>query len=333
MGRGGRIGKRESDFGATVPNKFIDPANLRASASEQESMEEIRKRYSRRVRIAFIWVLTIAVLCLVAALPPIPQDPAYHDFADRHCFLAIPNFWNVVSNAPFVLVGLLGLAFLFPHKDNRNPAALMNRWERLPYIALFVGIVLTGFGSAYYHLDPNNETLVWDRLPMAVAFPSFLALIVADRISIKAGVFSLAPFWAIGILSVIYWGLTEKTGHGDLRLYGFVHFYPMLLVPIIVLLFPPRYTKGRTVLRMFVFYGLATMAELLDREIYGLGGILSGHTIKHLFAALAVYEVARIIRRLPPGFQNAACRPLPRVIQNSCRRSDENLRNVIGRRH
>ena len=248
------------------------------------------------MRIAFIWILTIAVLCLVAALPPIPQDPAYHGFADRHCFLTIPNFWNVVSNTAFVLVGIPGLASLYAHKNKRAAAAFMNGWERLPYVAFFLGIVLTGFGSAYYHLDPNNETLVWDRLPMAVAFPSFLALVIADRISIKAGAFSLAPFWAIGILSVVYWGLTEKAGHGDLRLYGFVHFYPMLLVPIIVWLFPPRYTSGRTVLRVFVFYGLATMAEWLDKTIYGLGGILSGHTIKHLFAALAIYEVVRMIK-------------------------------------
>lgn len=91
----------------------------------------------------------------LSLLPPIPQDPHYHEFADQRTLLTIPNFWNVVSNLPFVLVGGAGL-----RKFRHDPIPAM----------LFLGILLTGFGSAYYHWYPNDDTLFWDRLPMTLVF-------------------------------------------------------------------------------------------------------------------------------------------------------------------
>ena len=63
------------------------------------------------------WPLFLVLLGLMAAslaglllLPPIPQDQSYHQFADQRAMLGIPNFWNVVSNFPFIAIGAVGLA-------------------------------------------------------------------------------------------------------------------------------------------------------------------------------------------------------------------------------
>ena len=117
-------------------------------------------------------VLMIASLVGLLLLPPIAQDQSYHDFADQRTFLGIPHFWNVVSNFPFIAIGAAGLWQL-----RRDPAIDV----------LFLGILLTGFGSAYYHLDPNDRTLFWDRLPMAVSFMAILANAIEERVDAKAG--------------------------------------------------------------------------------------------------------------------------------------------------
>jgi hypothetical protein len=59
--------------------------------------------------VAALLGLMAASLAILPLLPPIPQDPSYHQFADQRTLLGIPNFWNVVSNLPFVLVGAIGL--------------------------------------------------------------------------------------------------------------------------------------------------------------------------------------------------------------------------------
>src|SRR2546423_10618014 len=96
-----------------------------------------------------------ATLIALLLVPPIPQDQSYHLFADRRTLLGVPNFWNVVSNLPFIAVGAAGLWHV-----RGDPGALV----------LFIGIFLTGFGSSYYHLSPDDGTLFWDRLPMTLFF-------------------------------------------------------------------------------------------------------------------------------------------------------------------
>src|SRR5690242_14748079 len=67
-----------------------------------------------RLRCALIAGLALASCVAMALVKPIPQNPAYHDFADRRGFLGVENFMDVVSNAPFLIVGLAGLAWLAP---------------------------------------------------------------------------------------------------------------------------------------------------------------------------------------------------------------------------
>src|SRR4029077_8274361 len=127
---------------------------------------------------------------------PIPQDPAYHRFADGRALLGVPNAANVLTNAPFAIIGALGVVALM-----RGGGA---RWAgmRPACYTLFSAVFLVAFGSAAYHAAPDNGTLVWDRLPMAVAFMSLVAVLVADRVSWRAGQLLLIPLICAGIASV-----------------------------------------------------------------------------------------------------------------------------------
>jgi len=239
----------------------------------------------------------VAVLAVGSTLfiSPVAQDPAYHQFADRRAFLGIPNFGDTASNIGFLIVGALGLAFVFGKRGRSMSEVPGDRW---PYLIFFVGVALVSGGSAYYHVDPTTETLFWDRLPMTIAFMALFSAFITDRIHTRVGVLVMLPLLlAIGIGSVMYWHLTEAAGHGDLRPYGLVQFYPMLAIPLICLLFPGRYTTGKHVFYMVLWYALAKICEHFDGEIYAfLGNTVSGHTLKHVFAAIATYMVLAMLR-------------------------------------
>src|ERR1700732_565732 len=138
--------------------------------------------------IPVLYGLMIASLMALLPLPPLLQDQAYHQFADQRELFGIPNFWNVVSNLPFVIVGAVGL--LRFHRDTTTTV-------------LFIGILLTGFGSSYYHLDPNDSTLFWDRLPMTICFAAILSAVVEERVDAKAGSMLFRPLLAIGLFSLL----------------------------------------------------------------------------------------------------------------------------------
>jgi Ceramidase len=152
-----------------------------------------------------IVVLMAGTLAVLLLLPPILQNQSYHAFADARSVLGVRNFWNVVSNIPFFLVGAVGLARC------RHDAATT---------IVFGGIFLVGFGSSYYHLSPDDDTLFWDRLPMALAFMALLAGAIGERMSAKAGAILLWPLLGIAVLSLLIWRWS-----GDLRLYGWVQFF------------------------------------------------------------------------------------------------------------
>ena len=130
-------------------------------------------------------IIGLAAVAFAAAflLPAMPQPPAYHDFADTRTLLGVANFLDVTSNAAFLVVGLAGMVASF-----RPRTRLATGAERVLYAVFFAGMVLTAAGSAYYHLDPDNETLFWDRLPMTISFMALVAAQVSERISLRAGV-------------------------------------------------------------------------------------------------------------------------------------------------
>jgi hypothetical protein len=252
------------------------------------------------------WLLVglAALLAVVAlALPPIAQDPAYHDFADQRACLGVPNCLNVLSNAPFVVVGLLGVRFLVRNRARGGRPAFLTPVERRPYWAAFGGIALTGIGSAYYHWAPSNATLFWDRLPMTIAFMALLSSIIAERVSLTTGLRLLGPLLAVGALSTLYWHVGETQGAGDLRPYALVQFGSLIAIPLMLWLFPPRYTGTADLVGVIGWYGLAKVFEFLDRPLFELTGV-SGHTLKHLASAVGAWWIVRMLARrrpVPPG--------------------------------
>src|SRR4051812_36238616 len=179
----------------------------------------------------------LAAIATVAVFlhSPIPQPQGYHHFADSRRLLGIPNSLNVLSNLAFLAAGICGIVVAAKHVE---PS------EKLPYLILFVGVLLTAFGSAYYHWSPSNARLVWDRLPMTFGFMGLYAAIIGERMGLVWQRWLIWPLVAIGVFSVLYWHWTESHGHGDLRLYGLVQFFPLIGILFLMAFFPARYTKG-----------------------------------------------------------------------------------------
>ena len=230
-----------------------------------------------------VLVFIILIGCIIATLvKPIAQDIKYHLFADDRNILSIPNFWNVISNIPLILVGAAGiLFFMFHHKEKTFTSPVIN------YFLFFFGVFLSGFGSIYYHLTPNNKTLVWDRLPMTIAFMSFFSIIIGEYIDERKGKLLLFPLLLIGGGSVLYWQYTEMQGHGDLRAYAMVQFFPMILIPLIMILFKVNNKYVFYIWLMLPAYVLAKVFESCDNFMFHSANLLSGHTLKHFTAALA----------------------------------------------
>ncbi|HEY3132434.1 MAG TPA: ceramidase domain-containing protein [Acidobacteriota bacterium] len=249
-----------------------------------------------RIRVLLIAGLGVAAAVAVFFLPPIAQDPAYHNFADQREIWGVPNLFNVISNAPYVLVGALGLLFLLRDGATETPGPFLDSRQRTPFLVLFAGIFLTGFGSAYYHLAPSNATLFWDRLPMTMVFMSLFAIVIAERISIRAGHWLLLPLLAAGIGSIVYSQIRELKVGGDLRFYLLVQFFPLLAIPLMLLFFPPKYTRSSGLFWMVGLYALAKIFERFDTQLFAQGGFVSGHTIKHLLSAMAIYSILRMLR-------------------------------------
>jgi len=238
------------------------------------------RRIVRDQPVPALYGLMIVSLAALLPLPPLLQDPTYHNFADQREFFGIPNFWNVVSNLPFIAVGAAGLLQL-----RRDATTLV----------LFAGFFLTGFGSAYYHLNPNDSTLFWDRLPMTLCFAAILAAVVEERVDARAGAMLLRPLLAIGIFSLLLWRWTD-----DLRLYAWAQFFPFFALILILQLLPPKYTGASYWITAAALYALAKLLEFLDEKIFSFGSIVSGHTLKHLAAAAAAFTILRLFRIRQP---------------------------------
>ncbi len=248
-------------------------------------------RASTRVRAALVLGLSLLGLAAVFVLRSYAPRFSRHGFADTREMLGVPNFMDVVSNLPFLVVGLAGLAAV----ARPSVVRLGDERERWPWLALFVGVALVAIGSAYYHLAPNDDRLVWDRLPMTIAFTAFLCAIVAERVRVGLGLLLLAVLVPLGVGTVFYWRAT-----GDLRPYMLVQLWPMLLVPALLFIFPPRYTRARDVLLVLGFYVLAKAAEVLDGPIFAAGGVISGHSLKHVLAAAGLLPVVLMLRNREP---------------------------------
>ncbi|HEY6271157.1 MAG TPA: ceramidase domain-containing protein [Terriglobales bacterium] len=246
-----------------------------------------------RTRWIVLAAIMVAACVITAMLKPVPQPDWYHNFADARTFVGVPRAVDVLSNIPFLAVGLAGL---YSTLRNRTQS-LEQRWA---LAVLFVGLFLTGFGSGYYHLAPDNQRLEWDRLPMTLAMAGILAFLVANRLRSM-------PWWIlpvlviVGVGSVVEWAWSERVGMGDLRWYGLYQALTFIVATALVVMFP---APGEPVKALVFALGAnvaAKLFELLDKQIFAIGGVVSGHTLKHLAAALGFIPLIMWLARLDPA--------------------------------
>ncbi len=235
------------------------------------------QRKAGTILLAVTGVVVAATFLLV---PPIPQDPAYHRFADTRALFGVPNFWNVATSLAFSVVGGAGLVRLA--RDARRGV----RYETAEWL-FCTAVLLVGPGSAGYHLAPDNATLFWDRLPMTVGFMAFTAALLGDTLGEKFGRRALWPLVAVGVVAALYWRVTEQAGVGDLRAYGLVQFLPLLMVPALVAWCGLRTFRVRYLGLALGSYLIAKGAEMTDSTLFELTNGVGGHALKHVLAALA----------------------------------------------
>ena len=234
-------------------------------------------------RHALLLLIVLGSLALVLAMQSIGQIPDYHDFADRRAFFGVPNFFDVISNIPFLLVGIAGMRFCHANR-------LLS--SRPAWFIFFAGVAIISAGSVYYHLNPNSGTLLWDRLPMTIAFMGLLVALLAEYVNAQLARYLLLPALLAGFSSVLYWHWFY-----DLRFYVWIQFIPLLMIPVVMVLFPRKYSHQWLLPTALAVYLLAKVAEAYDREVFMFSqGLLSGHTLKHLLAALSCFAVLMMLK-------------------------------------
>lgn len=236
----------------------------------------------------FLGALTVGGIVAAFCFSPIPQDPAYHEFADRRTLSGIPNFWNVFSSLSLVLAGAFGLS---------KVSKLQPSSPRPAYVVFCIGVVFVGFGSAYYHYSPSTQALVWDRIPMTIAFMALFSMVMGDSISEQFGNRMLWPLLLAGVASVGYWYWSELQGQGDLRAYGVIQFLPMLLMPLMLVIGTVKRLSTPWLWGALGSYALAKVVEHFDKAVYDITGIVSGHSIKHVLGTLAILSALFAVLR------------------------------------
>lgn len=236
-------------------------------------------------RHGVVLLMVVGSFVVILTREPIAQAQAYHDFADRRTVFGIANFGDVASNIAFLIAGLAGLIVCLRRERSAWP-------ERDAWIVAFAGIVLVSIGSSYYHLAPTDSTLFWDRAAMTVGFMGVLVAVSSEYVSERFNSM-LWPAVFLGLASVVYWRLFD-----DLRFYYWIQLGPLVSLLFIILLFRPTYTNRWLLLGGFVLYGVAKLTELGDKVIFATTqNIISGHTLKHIFAGAGCYFMCLAIKR------------------------------------
>lgn len=250
--------------------------------------------FKRFLKLLILAGITGAAAWFALHVEPVAQDPEYHNFIDQRRFYGIDNFYDVASNLAFIIAALCGFHALKKRWD--EDGAFRSNAEKVPAAFVFAGVFATAIGSAWYHLSPDNASLVWDRLAMSVGFMSLFTLMIAERWRGCHAFWMLPLFIAAGIGSVLYWHMTESAGMGDLRPYAFVQYLPAVLLPLIWLMFRNPYTATSWLWVLYIFYVGSKLLEFYDIPVFELSAqTVSGHSLKHIASALAAWALAHHI--------------------------------------
>ena len=238
-------------------------------------------------------LLAVAALMALAALLPAAALPTgYHDFADQRAWLGLPHAIDVLSNLPFAAMGVWGLAWL-----RRVPPARIGAAQRGLAGLFFVGLMATTLCSAVYHLAPDHAGLCIDRLGMSAAFAGLLGLAAADRIGTRAGV-ALAALVAVAAPAT---ALVAWLG-GNMTPWAVLQGGGLVLLAALALRRPQPRALGFSIIGVIAFYAVAKALELADAPVFALTQqLISGHSAKHLVAALAGWPVVRALQSLARG--------------------------------
>ena len=224
---------------------------------------------------SFIWMMSLS---------PISQIQAYHNFADQRTVFNIPNFSNVITNLAFAIIGIIGFIFCIKNRQKEAP------WS---WIIFFAGVIIVFIGSGYYHWNPGNDSLVWDRLPMTIGFMGLFIAILSEYANPKIERFLLLPITLLGFSSVVYWHYFD-----DLRFYYWIQLIPLLVIPVVLIVFKGKYTRQSNLIFALIFYLLAKFAEEYDKEIFSFSyEKFSGHSLKHILAALGAFTIYLMLKR------------------------------------
>jgi predicted membrane channel-forming protein YqfA (hemolysin III family) len=240
-------------------------------------------------------LLTIAGGMLLLLHGPIAQPAHYNDFADQSVLFGIPHAADVLSNIGFAVVAMWGWIRLRPKRDH---VSLRRGW--CGYHLFLIGLLLTAVGSAYYHLAPDNQRQVWDRMGISLACVGVLAAVRAEtRPDTHASRYA-AVLSFLAIASVAWWHYTDSPQRpGDLRPYVLLQTLPLVLVPLWQAIYRAPHRDRAWFGVAVLLYVLAKLAELWDQELLATLGWISGHTLKHLLAAAAAgVVVGRLTQRL-----------------------------------
>ncbi|MDM0115762.1 hypothetical protein QTI66_26675 [Variovorax sp. J22R133] len=248
----------------------------------------------------------LALLTLFAAFAPaIPGSVAGGTFfADVRPWAGLPHALNVLSNLPFLVIGVIGLRWLRALErlhDRVAAGAALHAADELPINALdcawlfFAGLILIAAGSVFYHLQPDALRLAADRAGMAVAFAGIIGMAVCERVSPRAGWPAAWFALAAGLLAVaIYYETGNTTPWVVVEVGG------MALVTGMALTRPVGHAGRALGLRLgwtIFFYAIAKLFELSDGLLFeATRNLISGHTLKHLAAALAALPVLQAVQ-------------------------------------
>jgi hypothetical protein len=264
---------------------------VKLAASESSSARRVYASSTRHPAWLFVSIALVLFGALRLVVGPLPQDPAYHLFADTRPWGPIPRAADVLSNAAILAAGLVGVALW-----RRVHVAAE---ERAVYALFVLSMLATAAGSAWYHAAPSDARLVWDRLPMTLVIAAILTFVLADRIH-REFAKTWKAFALLGAASVLWWAWTDRAGNGgDLMLYVVVRGGAGLVILFLLLLRSGRHTHAGWLVAAIVLEIVMTACELLDREIFAAtDGFISGHSMKHLLAgALLGCVLAWLARR------------------------------------
>ena len=227
------------------------------------------KKYARESILILVIIVSFTI---IMSFDSISQVQSYHDFADKRVIFNIPNFFDITSNVFLAIFGFIGFRFCLRKKQSDAP------WS---WIIFYFGVTIVSFCSGYYHWNPNNITLAWDRLPMTIGFMGLLIAILSEYVSPNIESFLLIPAIILGFFSVIYWHYVD-----DLRFYFWIQLIPIFIIPFVMILFKGKYTHQRYLIYALIFYILAKITELYDKEIFSISyEQFSGHSLKHILAS------------------------------------------------